>query len=257
MGEELATFSSLAAELRISIWTGTIREPQIVEVFCRNDGAVARSNVPAPVILYVCRESRQIAERHFRILNMHRHRISVSPIYIQLNLDTIYFSLSETVPLKSNHRYLSNILGQVEKSVARDLRKITVDLGACLEPENGRIGLQRFLPLDAFLAFRTLAKVDVVVGKKIGPKDMSESLELVPLRKYTQESDSDSDERDEDSYQCECCRREHCLYFNHRTRRVMQGYIKDLRWKDRSWRYPLVEGFALKRREEDEDELQR
>lgn len=199
--EDRVTFSSLATELRIEIWKYTIRQPQIVEIYCNNYSGYAQSPVPPPVILYVCRESRYVAERHFSLLTGYCWHFSIAPIYILLHLDTVYFSLRETLGFKRDYRYLGNLFRQIDMDMAQNLRTITIDLGGCLDAEQGRIGLQRFLPLDAFLRFRNLRRMDVVAGKRTGLKDMGDSLELVRLHQSEEESsDSDSDSEDEDFY---------------------------------------------------------
>ena len=89
-------FPKLPLELRLIIWSFALPDPQVVTIKKKVESAQqeatttfkAEASYCMITLLHVCRESRSVAQKHYR-LSFKQHLMH--PVYIDFSKDTVYF----------------------------------------------------------------------------------------------------------------------------------------------------------------------
>src|ERR1700753_4110696 len=89
-------FPELPAELRLMVWEHT-RIPRLLHLKYMQTRAVLtlhpKLNIPfIPVAFHVCRESRDVAQRRYKLLVLSTSSKFQSRVYVDFGLDLIYFN---------------------------------------------------------------------------------------------------------------------------------------------------------------------
>lgn len=97
-----ANLPMLPTELRLQIWEYMCSEPRIVEVRHTDDRFLDETSPTCgysftariPVVLHVCRESREVGLRHYHLdlRSAFPEENRTSPVYVNWQLDTLYLT---------------------------------------------------------------------------------------------------------------------------------------------------------------------
>jgi 2EXR family len=158
-------FPKLAVELRLRIWELALPGPRLVEM--RSDACPRdNSHRSTPSILHVCSESRAEALKWYTALPLGLASDPLRAVYVNFEIDTLYFSVDPADDWKNNWLWTEYGLG-LEHSMMNNVRFLAISSKAW-ETQGAITFIQRFGRLE---------ELDVIVFD-VGTGEINDEHEL-------------------------------------------------------------------------------
>ncbi|KAF4621873.1 hypothetical protein G7Y89_g14470 [Cudoniella acicularis] len=115
-------FPQLPIELRLMIWKFSFPRSRLIEVYYEEDTNSCTTTCPAPTALKICKESRQEALRHYKLM----FRTSIMPprIYFDPSVDEFYLGIGN---FSAGSESVTSLFNSLDPNDLSQIRYLAID----------------------------------------------------------------------------------------------------------------------------------